>query len=86
LIILNFLGLSDVPVMCKTIERTDTDHCDWYSCGEWCLSKVSILVKSTLKDYSEYSFSRAVIASNYGLKSVKMAQMYISVDVQMLMM
>lgn len=33
-------GLSDVPVMCTTIERTETDLCDWYSCGEWCLSKV----------------------------------------------
>lgn len=36
------IGLSDIPVMCKTIERTETDHCDWYSCGEWCLSKVKI--------------------------------------------
>ena len=27
------------PVMCTTVERVETDDCDWYSCGEWCLSK-----------------------------------------------
>ena len=25
--------------MCTTVERVETDDCDWYSCGEWCLSK-----------------------------------------------
>jgi len=38
-------GLSDLPVMCTTIERIDTDDCDWYSCGEWCLSKSSHCTK-----------------------------------------
>ncbi len=39
-------ALSDVPVMCTTIERVETDECDdWYSCGEWCLSKSSHCVK-----------------------------------------
>ena len=38
-------GLSDLPVMCTTIERVDTDDCDWYSCGEWCLSKSSHCTK-----------------------------------------
>jgi hypothetical protein len=38
-------GLSDVPVMCTTVERVETDDCDWYSCGEWCLSKSSHCVK-----------------------------------------
>ena len=39
-------GLSDLPVMCTTIERVDTDECaDWYSCGEWCLSKNSHCTK-----------------------------------------
>ncbi len=38
-------GLSDVPVMCTTIERAETDDCDWVSCGEWCLSRSSQCVK-----------------------------------------
>ena len=38
-------GLSHVPAMCTTIERLETDDCDWYSCGEWCLSKSSHCVK-----------------------------------------
>eukprot|EP00095_Tigriopus_kingsejongensis_P002661 maker-scaffold1023_size69924-snap-gene-0.12 protein:Tk02661 transcript:maker-scaffold1023_size69924-snap-gene-0.12-mRNA-1 annotation:"PREDICTED: hypothetical protein LOC100747979" len=38
-------GLSDVPVVCTTIRRLETDDCDWYSCGEWCLSKSSQCVK-----------------------------------------
>ena len=38
-------GLSDLPVMCTTVQRIDTDDCDWYSCGEWCLSKSSHCTK-----------------------------------------
>ena len=38
-------GLSDLPVMCTTVQRIDTDDCDWYSCGEWCLSKSSHCIK-----------------------------------------
>ena len=38
-------GLGAVPAMCTTIERLETDECDWYSCGEWCLSKSSHCVK-----------------------------------------
>lgn len=38
-------GLSDVPVVCTTVQRMETDDCDWYSCGEWCLSKSSHCVK-----------------------------------------
>lgn len=38
-------GLTDVPVVCTTVERLLTDDCDWYSCGEWCLSKSSHCVK-----------------------------------------
>ncbi len=38
-------GLSDLPVRCTTVERIDTDDCDWYSCGEWCLSKSSHCTK-----------------------------------------
>ena len=38
-------GLNHVPAMCTTIQRVETDDCDWYSCGEWCLSKSSHCVK-----------------------------------------
>lgn len=38
-------GLSDIPVVCTTVERLWTDDCDWYSCGEWCLSKSSHCTK-----------------------------------------
>ena len=38
-------GLSHVPAMCTTIERSETDDCDWMSCYEWCLSKSNHCVK-----------------------------------------
>ena len=38
-------GLSHVPAMCTTIERLETDECDWISCYEWCLSKSNHCVK-----------------------------------------
>lgn len=39
-------ALSDVPVMCTTVQRVETDDCgEWYSCGEWCLSKSSHCVQ-----------------------------------------
>ncbi len=40
-------GLSDVPVVCTTVERQETGDCgDWASCGEWCLgSRASHCVK-----------------------------------------
>jgi len=38
-------GLADEPVMCTTVRRRETDECDWFSCGEWCLSKSSHCVK-----------------------------------------
>ena len=40
--------------------RIDTDDCDWYSCGEWCLSKSSHCVKlwaQVRKNGSEVLFS-----------------------------
>ena len=32
-------GLLETPVMCTTVQKVETDKCEWSSCFEWCLSK-----------------------------------------------
>jgi hypothetical protein len=53
-------GVELDPVMCITTRSAQKDVCNWTSCSEWCLSKVSLAY--FLKKFRNLNFSLRALA------------------------